>query len=159
MTWTAPASNGGAPILDYTILWDQGTGVYVTAASGVTNTAYTKTVATIGATFKFKVQARTLVGLGAQSSELSIVSATVPAKPDAPLTAYDGVADSVTIDWSASDNGGLSITGYILQIQKQDSSWTTEPINCDGLNNATVKSNTACTIPATILRASPFSLT
>jgi hypothetical protein len=28
-TWTAPVSNGGSAVIDYTILWDQGTGTYV----------------------------------------------------------------------------------------------------------------------------------
>ena len=30
--WTAP-SNGGSTIIDYYVLWDQGTGVYVQLAS------------------------------------------------------------------------------------------------------------------------------
>jgi hypothetical protein len=28
-TWFTPISNGGAPILDYTIYWDQGTDSFV----------------------------------------------------------------------------------------------------------------------------------
>ena len=28
-TWSAPASNGGSAVIDYTIMWDQGTGTYV----------------------------------------------------------------------------------------------------------------------------------
>jgi hypothetical protein len=28
-TWTAPTSTGGSAVIDYTIMWDQGTGTYV----------------------------------------------------------------------------------------------------------------------------------
>jgi titin len=28
-TWSAPSSNGGSPVIDYTIYWDQGSGVFV----------------------------------------------------------------------------------------------------------------------------------
>ncbi len=87
------------------------------------------------------------------------MAATIPSSPASPTTAYDGITDSVTIEFNPpSDDGGLTITGYVIQIQRSDSSWSTETSNCDGLTNATVKSTTACTIPASVLRASPFSL-
>ena len=53
-TWSTPTSSG-APILDYTIQWDQGTGSYVQAASGVTALTYTKTGVSAGVTYKFKI--------------------------------------------------------------------------------------------------------
>ncbi len=54
-TWVAPSSTGGAPILDYTIQWDQGTSTYVQTASGITALTFTKTEVTPGTTYKFKV--------------------------------------------------------------------------------------------------------
>ena len=105
------------------------------------------------------MSARNSIGTGSLSAEFSIVAATIPSVPTAPTTTYDGASDSVTIDFNPpTDDGGLTITGYVIQIQHADSSWSTETSNCDGLNNATVKSTTACTIPASVLRASPFSL-
>jgi hypothetical protein len=93
------------------------------------------------------------------SSEFTIVAATIPSTPAAPTTAYDGITDTVTIDFNPpTDNGGLTVTGYVIQILRSDNSWSTESSNCDGLNNATVRLNTACTIPASVLRVSPFSL-
>ena len=87
------------------------------------------------------------------------MAATIPSTPTAPTTTYDGASDSVKIDFNPpTDDGGLTITGYIIQIQHADSSWSTELVNCDGINNAIVKSTTACNIPASLLRLSPFLL-
>jgi len=131
----------------------------VSLVTGVTTLAYTKTSLSFGTTYKFKISARNSIGSGLLSSEFTIVAATIPSTPASPTTTYDGVTDTVTIDFNPpTDDGGLSITGYLIQIQHADSSWSTETSNCDGLNNTTVKSTTACTIPASILRASPFSL-
>jgi hypothetical protein len=110
-------------------------------------------------TYKFKVSARNSIGSGLLSAEFTIVAATIPSTPAAPKSTYDGLSDSVTIDFNPPiDDGGLTITGYVIQIQRADDSWSTETSNCDGINNATVKLNTACTIPGSVLRASPFSL-
>ena len=120
---------------------------------------FTKVGLSAGQIYKFKVSTRNSIGIGALSSEFTIVAATIPSSPAAPSTAYDGVSDSVTIDFNPpTDDGGLTITGYLISIQHSDSSWSQETTNCDGINNATVKTNTACTIPASVLRASPFSL-
>ena len=54
-TWTAPTTTGGAPVLDYTIQWDQGTGTYVQVQSGITVLTFTKTGVSAGVTYKFKV--------------------------------------------------------------------------------------------------------
>ena len=146
-------------IIDYTIDWDQGTGTYVQLQTGVTTTSFTKTALSAGTTYKFKVSARNSIGTGATSTEFTIVAATIPSTLAAPTTSYDGATDTVTIDWTTpTDEGGLTITGYVLQIQHADNTWSQETANCDGVNNATVKSNTACTIPASVLRASPFYL-
>jgi hypothetical protein len=127
--------------------------------TGITTTSYTKTDLSAGTTYKFKVSARNSIGTGATSSEFTIVAATIPSTPSSPSTSYDGATDTIFIDWNPpSDNGGLLITGYVLQIQHADNSWSTELTYCDALNDATIKSNTECTIPASVLRASPFSL-
>jgi hypothetical protein len=54
-TWVAPSSTGGAPILDYTIQWDQGTSNYIQTATGITALTFTKTGVSAGTTYKFKV--------------------------------------------------------------------------------------------------------
>jgi hypothetical protein len=45
------------------------------------------------------------------------VAATIPSSPVAPTTTYDGISDSVMIDFNPpADDGGLIITGYLIQI-------------------------------------------
>ena len=80
-TWTSPASSGGSAVIDYTIMWDQGTGTYIQAAAGVTTTSYTKKGLTPGTTYNFKVQARNVIGVGSLTSAFSIVAAIVPDVP------------------------------------------------------------------------------
>jgi hypothetical protein len=86
---------------------------------------YTKTGLSAGQIYKFKVSTRNSIGIGSLSSEFTIVAATIPSTPGAPTTAYDGVTDTVTIDFNkTTDDGGLSITGYVILIQRSDSSWS-----------------------------------
>lgn len=59
------------------------------------------------------------------------------------------------VTWSAPDNGGSPITGYTVTVRQSDSAtYSTELTNCDASSSTT----TTCTIPVTVLRASPFSL-
>lgn len=54
-TWTAPATNGGTPVIDYTIFFDQALSTYTLRASGITATSYTAELLTPRLTYKFKV--------------------------------------------------------------------------------------------------------
>jgi hypothetical protein len=97
-------------------MWDQGTGTYVQAASGVTTTSYTKTSLTAGATYNFKVQARNTIGIGLLTSAFSIVAATVPSDPTA-LTRDNANTSKtqVAFSWTApSETGGLAIIDYTI---------------------------------------------
>lgn len=51
ITWTAGAANGGTPVIDYSILWDQGTGNWVTRIAGLTTTSYTISQLSMGSTY------------------------------------------------------------------------------------------------------------
>jgi len=83
-TWSDGLSNGGTPIIDYTVLYNQGSNSFVQLAAGVTNRYYqtTANLLTSGVTYVFKVKARTSVGLSEDSASVSILAATIP---DAPL--------------------------------------------------------------------------
>ncbi len=55
LTWVQGLSNGGSPVLDYSIIYDQATGVYVSLTTGVTVTSFVKSGLTVGSTYKFRV--------------------------------------------------------------------------------------------------------
>jgi len=55
-------SNGGAPVLDYTVTYTYG-GAFTTVVSGVTSSPYTATDLATGYEYTFSVQARNKYGL------------------------------------------------------------------------------------------------
>jgi len=70
------------PVIDYTILFDQGLGVFVELESGVTTQYYTTTVPlTPDTIYTFKVKARNSVGFSLLSETISIRAAEVPLEP------------------------------------------------------------------------------
>lgn len=62
-SWTDSDQNGGAPVTDYDIFYDQGNGNYVLLQIKVLESFYVTTVSlTPGTTYSFKVTARNSVG-------------------------------------------------------------------------------------------------
>lgn len=51
ITWTDGASNGGSPIIDYQVLFDQGTNNFTIASAGITTKAFVRTGLTSGVTY------------------------------------------------------------------------------------------------------------
>ena len=68
-----------------------------------------------GETFKFKVAAVNVIGLGTQSAAVAIIAASVPAQPAAPTKTAASLS-SISISWLAPDNGGTPLTHYILRM-------------------------------------------
>jgi len=79
----------------------------------------------------------------------------VPSKPDAPLTTIQNA--TVVVTWAAPNNQGSPITSYLVTFQSTSGSYLTELTNCDG-SSTTIRTSTKCTIPLSVLTASPFSL-
>ncbi len=67
---------------------------------------------TQGLTYQFKVEARNAYGYSAYSNTVSVLTAQVPAQPVAPITTWS--PDNVIVAWTAPDNGGSPITGYLV---------------------------------------------
>jgi len=67
--------NGGAPVLDYTVSWDNASGIFSVYQSGVTETTFTATDIQASLTYSFMVQARNIYGLSSYSAQVSILSA------------------------------------------------------------------------------------
>jgi hypothetical protein len=82
------ASNGGTPILDYAISYDQATGTWIDLVTGITDDFYTTTISlTAGGTYSFKIRARNAVGFSEDSDPISIIAAEPPAQASAPTLA------------------------------------------------------------------------
>ena len=150
LIWSSGSSNGGSPIIDYQISSKIGSGSYTILATGITTTSYTAASLTADVIYTFKVSARNLVGYGEDSSEVSIRAAAKPDVPAAPVTSVNTNV-SVTITWVAPYNGGSAITAYIVAIRQSDgTTFTTEAGYCN-------VSTTTCTVPISVLQASPYS--
>ena len=110
LSWSAPASDGGATITGYKVYQSTDDASYseVATPSGTTQTI---TSLTNGTTYYFKVAAVNSVGTGTQTSSVSAVPATTPGVPQS-LAASHGNAQ-VDLTWSApASNGGTAVTGY-----------------------------------------------
>ena len=94
-----------------------------------------------GETFKYKVSAINDVGEGPLTAEVAIIAATVPLQPDAP-TRTSASLSSISIEWTAPDNGGSPILSYTLQMNQGTGSSTFDDIatNIDPSSTSYTKS-------------------
>src|ERR1019366_1564897 len=113
VNWSAPASDGGSPIIGYVITPYIGATAQtpVTVGNVLTDDV---TGLTNGTVYTFTVAATNLIGTGPPSAASnSVTPATVPGAPTIG-TATAGNA-SATVNWSApSSNGGSPVTGYVI---------------------------------------------
>lgn len=112
IAWTAPADDGGAAISGYRITpFLNGTAQPVVSADASTTSASVGNLAR-GRSYTFKVAAANTAGTGTLSAASNTVSiaATVPATPAKP--AGTAAAKSVTVRWTAPNDGGSPVTGY-----------------------------------------------
>ena len=128
VTWSAPVSNGGSAITDYTVQYSSNSGsTWTTFTDGVsTATSATITGLSAGTSYTFRVLAKNAIGDGPYSAASAAVSAATT--PDAPTTvvATQGVGQ-MGVTWSAPvNNGGSAITDYVVQYSSDSgSNWTT----------------------------------
>jgi len=138
VSWTAPASTGGAPITGYTVTGSPG-GQFCSWVSGPLSC--TVTGLTNGQPYTFTVTATSSAGTSPPSSpSASVTPATTPTAPTAvTATAGDG---QVAVAWTApSSNGGSPIDSYTATASPggQQCTRTTGPLTCSvtGLTNGT----------------------
>lgn len=86
LSWVNGLSDGGSPVLDYTVFSDQGLSQWKQIASGLTTNRATATGLTIGVTYRFYVMSRNVFGLSSPSDSFSILAAAAPLAPPAPVT-------------------------------------------------------------------------
>ena len=124
LSWTAPSNNGGTPINGYKILRENScTGIFVTI-SNTTNSSitYSDTGLAANTCYRYNLQAINAIGIG--STVANNVTATTNSisiqthVPNSPVgLGVTPVSNtSLKLTWIApSDNGGSSITGYLIQ--------------------------------------------
>jgi fibronectin type 3 domain-containing protein len=114
LSWSAPASNGGAAVSSYNVLRATSSGAETALRTSVSGTSFTDRKVSNGTTYYYEVRAVNSVGSGPVSSEVSVTPSPAPTVPTAPqnLSASAGNA-SVSLSWSApASNGGAAVTGY-----------------------------------------------
>jgi titin len=129
LSWTAPASDGGAALVGYSVQRsaDNGT-TWTTVSANTGSTATTGTVngLTNGTSYVFRVAAINFALMGAWSTTSAAVTPNVlPATPTIG-SATAGNAQ-VTLTWTApTANGGTAVTGYAIQRSTNGgTSWST----------------------------------
>ena len=119
ISWSPPASTGGATVTGYTVARDgfdsNGSGPWsTTVGAGDRSFSFTNLVS--GREYTLTVRAVNSAGAGAAAS--TKVTLTVPALPGIPTGTPVAVAqqnDSATVSWAPPANtGGLAVTGYVV---------------------------------------------
>ena len=111
LTWQPPTSDGGLPVLSYTVTWTAPDGT--TGSAGTTQTSHTFEGLANGTTYTFTVTADNEVGTSPASEPTSGTPAHIPGAPVAVRTTRDDSRIHVAWDPPASD-GGVRVTGYTL---------------------------------------------
>ena len=140
VSWTAPASNGGASIESYTVTSSPGNRT-ATTTDGSTTSA-TVTGLENGTAYTFTVVATNTNGnSSASSASASVTPSTVPGAPTS-VSATAGNAQA-TVSWTApASNGGASIESYTVTSSPGNRTATTNngsttSATVTGLNNGT----------------------
>lgn len=113
LTWAAPISNGGSPIIGYRIYRGTTSGGETLLLEVGNVTSHTDTGLTNGVTYFYQVGAVNLAGESARSNETNATPVTVPSAARS-LTARSGNGQ-ITLDWRApAFDGGLPVTNYTI---------------------------------------------
>ena len=109
VAFTAPSSNGGAAITQYTATSSPGGFTGTCAASPCVVTGLTN-----GTAYTFTVTATNSVGTGSPSSASnSVTPSSVPSAPTG-VTASSSTPGQANVTFSAANNNGSAITGYTV---------------------------------------------
>ena len=121
LNWTAPTNNGGSPVIDYRISWDQGTGNYVFLATDITTVSYITTATLTANTFySFKVESRNAVGYSTSFSNVARIFNAAPPSSPLDLANNESVTSAGTIGltWSQpAYDGGSPVIDYEISLK------------------------------------------
>jgi hypothetical protein len=110
--WTAPATNGGAPILGYSLFYAASGGSWQ-RVSFSPRMSYTVTGLRNGVAYYFRIAAYNAAGSSPSTASVRAIPRTVPSAPALRATPGDR---RVSLAWTApASTGGAAITRYVLQ--------------------------------------------
>ena len=118
-TFVAPSSDGGSAVTGYNLFYSDDDITYSQIATA-SNSVISQTLTGAG-THYFKVESINNIGTSAQSSAITITTATVPPAPTVPTSVVpniDTAPYTVTVAWGLpATTGGSDLTGYNLYRQ------------------------------------------
>ena len=162
--WTAPANDGGAAITGYEVqVVNAATGATVGAVRPAAADASQLTVTGLanGTAYRFRVRALNEVGAGAYSATSAAVTPmAVPGTPPS-VTATSGAnggALTVTVRWTAPNNGGSPIVAYYVTRQQLNARGAAVGAPVTATFSARTLSTTF-TAPRTVARNTRFRFT
>jgi len=114
LRWSAPASDGGSPLIGYRITPYIGSAPQTPINTGSTGTTYTVPGLVNGTTYTFTVLAINGSGAGPESVPSNPVTPAPPTVPGAPSGVTGAARDrAVALTWTApASDGGSTITSY-----------------------------------------------
>ena len=141
VSWSAPTSQGGAPITSYSVRFSSNGGrTWKSVASSGTTPHLTVTGISNGTSYIFGVAAKNTGGKGSYSTSSSAATpATVPSVPTR-VRALGAQDSKSSVSWSApSITGGTAVTGYTVTSSPDAHICRTTSTSCTvkGLTNGT----------------------
>ena len=133
VTWSAPTTDGGSPVLSYKA-------VAMPGSKSCTSTGLTCSISglTNGSTYAITVVALNQVGTSAPTTAVSVLVVGVPTAPQAvQLTSGN---QKLGVTWTApTSNGGAAISGYTATATPGGATCTSSSTSCtiSGLTNGT----------------------
>ncbi|GIE93752.1 peroxidase family protein [Paractinoplanes rishiriensis] len=160
--WTAPADNGGSPILRYEVeVTNAQTGARIGAVRTAAATASQLTVTGLanGTSYRFRVRAVNEAGSSDRSTATKPATPRTVASAPAKVTVKPGPAGgklTATVSWTAPSNtGGTAVTGYRVTWQRLNASGKALGSPVVMLVRANVRS-AAFTAPAGVKKGSRY---
>ena len=152
LSWTAPTSDGGAPIINYMVEYDTDMNFSsspTTVPTVTAATSHTVSALTNATPYYFRVAAVNAAGTGAYypgATDAAVSATPAPTAPAAPSALMATAANAaVTLNWTApTSDGGAAITDYMIEYDT-DMNFSSSPTTVSTATAATSHTVSALT--------------